>query len=114
MRIKRGKAKHQKHKKVLKQVKGFRLSYSKLYRRAKEALLHAGLYSFAHRKKRGGDFRRLWIQRINASLADHDMKYSQFIHSLTTQKIILNRKILADLGLNNKEVFDEVVKAVKG
>lgn len=113
MRVKRGKNKNQRHKKVLKQTKGFRLSYSKLYRRAKEALLHAGQYSFAHRKKRGGEFRKLWIQRINAALTEHDMKYSQFIHALDENKISLNRKMLAELGLHNKEVFAEVVNAVK-
>ncbi len=113
MRVKRGSVKNKKHNKVLKQTKGFRLSYSKLYRRAKEALLHSGQYSFAHRKKRAGDFRRLWIQRINASLAEHDMKYSQFIHALETNKIALNRKMLAELGLHNKEIFAEVVNAVK-
>lgn len=113
MRIKRGSTKNQKHKKVLKSAKGYRLSYSKLYRRAKEALLHAGQYSYAHRRKRGNDFRRIWIQRINAALSEHDMKYSQFIHGLNTNNIQLNRKILAELGLHNKEVFAEVVKVVK-
>lgn len=113
MRIKRGKVKNQKHKDTLKQTKGFRLSYSKLYRRAKEALLHAGQYSYAHRKKRSGEFRKLWIQRINASLTEHDMKYNQFIHALNTNKITLNRKMLAELGLHNKKVFAEVVNTVK-
>lgn len=113
MRIKRGKVKNQKHKDTLKQTKGFRLSYSKLYRRAKEALLHAGQYSYAHRKKRSGEFRKLWIQRINASLTEHDMKYNQFIHALHANKITLNRKMLAELGLHNKEVFAEVVNTVK-
>jgi len=113
MRVKRGKAKRQKHKKVLNSTKGYRLSYSKLYRRAKEALLHAGQYSYAHRRKRGNDFRRLWIQRINAALSEHDLKYSQFIHALNVNKIALDRKSLADLGLHHKAVFAEIVKEVK-
>lgn len=113
MRVKRGKSKNQKHKKVLNSTKGYRLSYSKLYRRAKEAMLHAGQYSYAHRRKRSGDFRRLWIERINAALSDHDMKYSEFINKLKLNDIHLNRKILSELGLHNKDVFAEVVKAVK-
>lgn len=112
MRVKRGATKNKKHKKTLSQTKGYRLSYSKLYRRAKEALLHAGDYSYAHRKKRGNDFRRLWITRINAALSEHDMKYSTFIHLLNENNITLNRKMLAELGMNNKEVFAEIVTAV--
>jgi len=113
MRIKRGKVKHKKHKKVLKQAKGFRLSYSKLYRRAKEALLHAGEYSYQHRKKRKGQFRRVWVKRINAALSEHNIKYSSFIHQLEKSKIKLNRKMLADLALNHISVFGEVVQEAK-
>lgn len=113
MRIKRGKVKHKKHKKVLKLAKGYRLSYSKLYRRAKEALLHAGQYSIQHRKKRKGQFRKLWIQRINAALSKHDVKYSKFIKQLDNSKIVLNRKMLADLALNYDYVFSEIVKETK-
>ncbi|MFQ5492714.1 MAG: 50S ribosomal protein L20 [Candidatus Dojkabacteria bacterium] len=113
MRVKRGATKNKKHKKVLKAAKGYRLSYSKLYRRAKEALLHAGQYSFAHRRKRQGQYRRLWIERINAALSDKDIKYSQFISKLKGEQIELNRKVLADLALNHEEVFAQIVKAVK-
>lgn len=113
MRVKRGTTKNQKHKKVLKSTKGYRLSYSKLYRRAREAMLHAGQYSYAHRKKRSGDYRRLWIERINAALSEHDMKYGQFINGLKTNGISLNRKMLSELALHNKEAFAEVVKSVK-
>lgn len=113
MRIKRGKTKHKKHKKILASAKGYRLSYSKLYKRAREALLHAGNYSFAHRRKRGNQFRRLWIERINAALTKHDIKYSRFINDLKKNGIELNRKVLADLALNNEKAFDEVVKSIK-
>lgn len=113
MRVKRGQAKNLKHKRILKSTKGYRLSYSKLYRRAKEAVLHAGQYSYAHRRKRGNDFRRLWIQRINASLSEHNVKYSQFIHALNENNIAINRKMLAELGLHNKAVFAEIVKSVQ-
>ena len=74
MRIKRGVSKRKKHNKVLSQTKGFRLSYHKLYRRAKEAVLHAGQYSFNDRKKRANEFRKLWIKRINAALTPHEIK----------------------------------------
>ena len=110
MRVKRGKTKNQRHKKVLKATKGYRLSYSKLYKRALEAMKHAGNYAYAHRRKRKGQFRRLWIERINAGLGEHDVKYSKFIKALSDKNIELNRKILADLALDHKQAFAEVVK----
>jgi large subunit ribosomal protein L20 len=113
MRIKRGTTKNRKHKKVLKSTKGYRLSYSISIKRAKEAALHAGQYSFAHRRKRGNDFRRLWIKRINAALSQFDMKYSSFMSSLKKANITLNRKVLADLALDHPEEFKAVVEAVK-
>jgi len=113
MRIKRGKNKNKKHKKLLEKAKGYRLSYSKLYKRAHEAVLHAGQYSYAHRRKRQGQFRRLWIQRINAALSKYDIKYSKFIKALSDKKIELNRKVLADLALNHEKSFEAVVNAVK-
>lgn len=112
MRVKRGKSKTKKHKKVLKKAKGYRLTYSKLYRRAKEALLHAGQYSYNHRKKRGNDFRRLWIQRINGALDSYDMSYSKFIGALKKEKIDLNRKMLSEIALNRPEIFEEIVEQV--
>lgn len=113
MRIKRGLAKKRKHNKVLELTKGYRLSYSKLYRRAKEALLHAGQYAFNHRKKRGGDFRQLWIKRINAALSDKNLRYSEFINKLNKSNVTLNRKVLAALALDNPKVFGAVVEAVR-
>lgn len=113
MRVKRGKVKRKKHKKILKAAKGYRLSYSKLYRRAKEAVLHAGQYSYAHRKKRGNEFRKLWIQRINGALSQYDLSYSKFINLLKKQKIELNRKMLSELAINQPEAFKAVVEKVK-
>lgn len=113
MRVKRGTIKKQKHNKVLKQAKGYRLTKSKLYRRAKEQLLHSGSYSYAHRKKRGADKRRLWIIRINAALNESDLNYSRFIKNLKDKKIILDRKVLADIALNEPEVFNKIVQEVK-
>jgi large subunit ribosomal protein L20 len=113
MRVKRGKIKRQKHKKVLKAAKGYRLTYSKLYRRAKEATLHAGQYSYAHRRKRKNDFRKLWIQKINGALSNYDISYKRFIHSLKKSKIDLDRKILADLAENEPQAFKAVVEKVQ-
>jgi len=113
MRIKRGTTKKQKHKKILKRTKGYRLSYSKLYKRAKEASLHAGQYSFAHRKKRQSQFRRTWISRINAALSTFGLKYKDFISALAKKNIKLDRKILANLALDNPETFNKIVEFVK-
>jgi large subunit ribosomal protein L20 len=113
MRIKRGKTKRLKHKRLLKLAKGYRLSYSKLYRRAKEARLHAGQYSFMHRKKRQNQFRRLWIKRINAALTEYDMSYSQFIHKLKLANIELDRKIIANLALDYQDAFKALIEKVK-
>jgi large subunit ribosomal protein L20 len=113
MRVKRGKVKNAKHKKVLAATKGYRLSYSKLYKRAKEAILHASKYSFAHRRKRQSQFRNVWIRRINAGLTESDMKYSVFINSLKKKDIALDRKVLAGLALDYPETFKKVVEAAK-
>jgi len=113
MRIKRGQQKNAKHKKVLSKTKGYRMSYSKLYKRAKEAVLHAGEYSFAHRKKRKNDFRRLWITKISSALEEFDMNYSTFIKLLTKNKIELNRKMLSQLSEERPESFKEIVESLK-
>jgi large subunit ribosomal protein L20 len=115
MRVKRGLNRKRKHKATLAKTKGYRMSYSKLVKRAKEATLHAEQYSFAHRRKRQGQFRRMWLERINAALSENEtgVKYGNFIHLLNEKKVQLNRKVLADLALNHSKVFTEVVKAVK-
>lgn len=110
MRIKRGLVKAQKHKKVLKAAKGYRQSYSKLYRRAKEALLHAGSYSFAHRRHRRAQMRREWIKIIAAGLSGSGVSYSSFIHGLKKNEINLDRKVLAELAQSQPEHFSEIVK----
>ena len=113
MRIKRGIIKKAKRRKVLKSVKGYRMAYRTLYQRAREAQLHAGQYSYSHRKKRAGDFKKIWIQKINAALSDEDLSYSKFIHLLATNKIELNKKMLATLALEYPQTFKEIVKSVK-
>ena len=100
-----------KHKKVLKLAQGFRGSNNRLYKRAHEAVLHAGQYAFAGRKLRKRDMRKLWIMRINAGLqtVNPDLKYSRFIKALQENQIELNRKMLSELATNDIDTFKEVV-----
>jgi large subunit ribosomal protein L20 len=113
MRIKRGQTKNRKHKKILKLAKGYRMSYSKLYRRAKEAVWHAGSYSFAHRRRRRGQMRSDWIKTISAALVGTDMSYSQFIGALKKSNITIDRKNMAEMALSNKAHFDALIAQVK-
>jgi len=110
MRIKRGVTATKKHKKILKRAKGYRLSYSKLFRRANEALLHAGQYSFAHRRRRGSDKRREWIKIIASGLYGTGVSYSKFMHGLKTNNIELDRKVLANIAQTNPEHFAVLVE----
>lgn len=112
MRIKRGQNKRRRHNKIRKLTKGYRVSYSGLYKKAKDAVLHAGNYSFAHRRKRANDYRRIWIQRINGALKEFNISYSKFISMLSKNKIEIDRKILAALAYEEPEVFKEIVKKV--
>lgn len=113
MRIKTGPYRRRRHKKVLARTKGFRMSKHRRIKVAKEADLHAGDYAFAGRKLRKRDFRRLWIQRINAALEPFDLKYSRFINLLKKAKIELDRKILADLALNKSTIFKAIVEKIQ-
>lgn len=98
---------------ILAQVKGYRLQRSKKKRAARDAIFHAESYAFAHRRKKKGDFRRLWTVRINAALSNLDMKYSHFIKALADKNIKLDRKILATLAKDHPESFTRVVNEVK-
>ncbi len=98
---------------ILDEVKGYRFARSKKVGAAREAIYHAQLHSFAHRKDKKNDFRRLWTVRINAALLQHGMKYSRFIHALKTKNIELDRKVLATLAFENPDAFERVVEAVK-
>lgn len=113
-RAKTGTIRRKRHKKVLKQAKGYRGTYSKLYKRAHEAVLHAGQYAYAGRKLRKRDMRKLWIMRINAGLKTIEAKlnYSRFIHILKENKIELNRKMLAELAVRDLDAFKTVVDKV--
>ena len=112
-RVKGGPKGRRKHKKILKATKGYRGTRSKLFRPAHEAYLHAGEYAFAGRKLRKRDFRRLWIQKINAALEPFDISYSRFIKKLKDTNIELDRKSLAEIALNDPKTFEKIVKEVK-
>lgn len=101
-----------KHKKVLKRAKGYWGSRSKLFRRAQEAVLRAGEHSFAGRKLRKRDMRRLWITRISGALTNYDINYSRFINGLKNEKIELNRKMLSEIAIHDPKGFEAVVKMV--
>lgn len=112
MRVTTGTVRRKRHKKILKATKGYRMTKGKLYRVSHEAYMHAGQYSYNDRKKRAGQMRRLWTQRINAAAQLNGMKYSRFMNSLKKANVELNKKSLADIALNHPEVFTMVVEAV--
>ena len=98
---------------VLKQTKGFRHGRSTKERQAKDALLHAGNYAFAHRKDKKSHNRKLWNIKINAGSRELGMSYSKFIDNLKKKSIMLDRKILADLAEHNPSTFAKVLESVK-
>lgn len=106
---------HKRHKKVLNLTKGFRGTNSRLYKRAKEALLHAGQYAYVGRKLRKRDMRRLWIVRITAAIKQisESLNYSRFIKGLKTAKIELNRKMLSEIAVKDFDTFKEIVAKVQ-
>ena len=106
-------ASRKRRKKILDKAKGYFLSRSKVYTVAKNAVEKAGVYSYVGRKLKKRDYRALWITRINAAVREEGLTYSRFINKLATANIVLNRKVLADLALNNPEAFKAVVSKVK-
>ena len=112
-RVKRGNARHQHHKKILKLAKGYRASNSKLYRVANEQLLHSMYYSFAHRRKKKGDFRKLWITRINVAARMNGLSYSTMIHGLKNAGVDVNRKVLAELAVSDAAAFSQFANLAK-
>jgi len=109
-RVKRGTTKNKSRKSLLKKASGYRFGRGTKKRQAKEAVTHAGVHAFAHRRKKKNDFRRLWQIKISAGLKEHGISYSKFINLLNKKEITLDRKILADLSENHPENFAEVVK----
>ena len=112
-RIKRAVAARKKHKKVLKLAKGYWGARSKQYRVAKQSVMRAMAASFAGRKQTKRDYRKLWITRINAAARTNGMSYSQLINGLKKAEIIINRKMLADLAVNDAAAFGMLVEKAK-
>ena len=112
-RVKRGVTAHRRHKKVLAMAKGYRATRHSLYRRAYEAMLKALSYAYRHRRERKGDMRRLWISRINAASRAEGLRYSQFMDGLRKSGVEINRKILADMAVNEPEAFAELVTTAR-
>jgi len=112
-RIKRGVTKHRRHKKVLKMTKGHQGVRHTLYKRAHESLIHALQYSYAHRKERKGDMRRLWNIKINAAARANNISYSQLIHGLKLVGVEVNRKMLSELAIRDPEGFTQIANRAK-
>lgn len=112
-RIKRGVTAHARHKKVLKLSKGFRGRSSTCYRPALERLEKAMQYAYRDRRNRKRDFRRLWIMRINAAAREHGVKYSELVHGLTSANVQVDRKMLAELAVNNRDAFAKIVELAR-
>jgi len=114
-RAKTGTTRSARHKKVLKRTKGMRMTKGRLYKVSKEADLHAGQYAYIGRRLRKRDMRRLWIMRINAGLKTYasGLKYSRFINMLKTANVQLDRKILADMVVNDPDGFRAVVDKIR-
>jgi large subunit ribosomal protein L20 len=109
-RVKRGVAAHRRHKRLLAQAKGRRGTRSKLLRPAREALIHALVYSYRDRRNRKRDMRRLWIERINAAARQHGMPYGRFMAGLRAAGVEVDRKILADLAVRDQAAFGRMVE----
>ena len=104
---------HRRHRKVVKQAKGYYGARSRNFKSAKEAVSKAGLYAYRDRRQKKRMFRRLWITRINAAARLHNMSYSALIANLKDKGIELNRKVLADMAMNNPNAFSSLVEHVK-
>jgi large subunit ribosomal protein L20 len=112
-RVKGGLMAQKRRRNILDEVKGYRIQRSKKKRAARDAIYHAQLHAFAHRKDKKADFRSLWTVRINAALMSHGLKYSRFIKMLKDKGITLDRKVLATLAVEKPEAFNRVVESVK-
>ncbi|QDP97330.1 50S ribosomal protein L20 [Microlunatus elymi] len=112
-RVKRSVNAHKKRREVLEQASGYRGQRSRLYRKAKEQVTHSFTYSYRDRRARKGEFRKLWIQRINAAVRAEGMTYNRFIAGLRTAGVEVDRKILADLAVTDQAAFAALVKVAK-
>jgi len=113
MRVKRGKTAHKRHKKYLKMAKGYRGARSKLYRTARETVEHAQANAYKDRKRKKRDFRKLWIMRINAAARENGLSYSRLMSGLSKNGVDLNRKVLADMAVNDQSGFNKLAELAK-
>ncbi len=111
MRVKRGNVNRKRHKKILKLAKGFIGARSRIFKVANIAVMKALKYAYRDRRNKKRDMRRLWIVRINAAVRERGMSYSRFVNACKKSDIIVNRKMLADIAVNDKEAFDAVFAA---
>ncbi len=114
MRVKRGVTRHRRHKKILEQASGFRLSSGKLVRRAKLAVEKSLIYAYRDRRQRKRQFRQLWIARINAAARQQGLNYSKLMQGLKRAGVEVDRKILADLAVREPEAFGALAEQAKG
>ena len=112
-RVKRAVNAHKKRRVILERAEGYRGQRSRLYRKAKEQVTHSLVYSYNDRRKKKGDFRRLWIQRINAAARAEGLTYNRFIQGLKIAGVEVDRKILADLAVNEPAAFSTLVQVAK-
>ena len=112
-RVKRAVNAHKKRRVVLERASGYRGQRSRLYRKAKEQILHSATYNYRDRKVRKGDFRKLWIARINAAARQNDMTYSRFMQGLKLAGIELDRRVLAELAVSDPPAFSALVGTAK-
>ena len=112
-RVKRGVTARARHKKVLDQAKGFRGRRKNVYRIAKEAVMKAGQYAYRDRRNKKRTFRRLWITRINAAARLEGMSYSELMHGLSKAEVEINRKMLADIAVHDRDAFRRFVELAR-
>jgi len=112
-RVKGGTVTRRRHKKIIKQAKGHRGLRHKVFRRANESVMHALRYSYEHRRDKKGDFRRLWIMRINAAARLHGLSYSRLIAGLGKAGVEVDRKVLADLAVRDDAAFGQIAEKAK-
>ncbi len=112
-RVKRGVTGRRRHKKIIAMARGHKGQRHRLFRRANESVLHALDYATRDRRDRKGQFRRLWITRINAAVRGHGLSYSQFIHGLSRAGVTLDRKVMADLAVRDANAFEALATKAK-
>jgi large subunit ribosomal protein L20 len=112
-RVKRGVTAHRRHKKILGKAKGYYNARRKIYRAAKQAVIKAGQYAYRDRRAKKREFRALWIQRINAAAREHGLSYSRLIDGLNRAGVTIDRKLLAELAVNDANAFGVIAERAK-